>query len=451
MLPIVSQDSPLRTQASGRRILPRIALQLYRLGVLVVIVLIVRQHHVRLRIDGDAPIHLAEVRQFFPDAASLEADSSPKGGLFVLDAQSQPLGYVIRTSPQASHIIGYSGPTDSLVAFDTGGKVIGTDIRSSWDTKEHIEDVDSNRQWSRMWKRYTWDDLAKLDVEAEGIEGVSGATLTSMAMAQGIAHRVRSSADAATTGDAPIRFTWIDGVTVALIVAALLLTFTHLRGRRRLRLGFQLVVIGFIGFYGGLLMAQSLWAGWAMSGVAWRMAPGLVLLAGAALVLPWATRRQVYCAHLCPYGAMQEIIGRRVKWKLRVRPDVTRALRWLPAGLLALVIVVVMLNVPLNLAGIEPFDAYLVTTAGWATIAIAIVGLIAAGFIPQAYCKYGCPTGMLLDFVRSHGKADRFGVRDAVAGLMVALTLLLYWQFDTIWTWIAPAARAGGEMGWGGT
>ena len=429
-----------------------IALQLYRLAVLVVIVVIVRQHHVRLRIDGDAPIGLAEVRLFFPDAASLEADSSAKGGLFVLDAKSQPLGYVVRTSPQSSHIIGYSGPTDSLVAFDNAGQVVGTDIRSSWDTKEHIEDVDVNRQWSRMWKRYTWDELAKLDVEAEGIEGVSGATLTSMAMAQGIAHRVRSSADAAAaSAAAPIRVTWIDGVTVALIIAAVLLTLTRLRGRRWLRLTFQFIVIGFIGFYAGLLMAQSLLSGWAMSGVAWRMAPGLVLLAGAALVLPWATRRQVYCSHLCPFGAMQEIVGRRVKWKIRVRPDVARAMRWLPAGLLALVIIVVMLNVPLNLAGIEPFDAYLITTAGWATITIAIVGLVAAAFIPQAYCKYGCPTGMLLEFVRSHGRADHFSKRDAAAGLMVLLTLVLYWQFDTIWSWIAPAARAGGDMGWVGT
>ena len=415
------------------------ALQLYRLGVLVVIVVIVRQHHLRLRIDGDAPIELAEVRAIFADAATLEADASARQGLFVLDAQGQSLGYVVRTMPQASGIIGYSGPTDTLVAFDPRWQVAGTKIRSSWDTREHVRDVDDNRQWSRMWKRYTWDELAKLDVEAEGIEGVSGATLTSVAMAQGIAHRVRTSADAAAAAAAqPLRITWTDGAAAGLIVGAIVMTFTHLRGRRRLRLAFQIAVIGFIGFYGGLLMAQSLWAGWAMSGVAWRMAPGLVMLAAAAIVLPWATRRQVYCSHLCPYGAMQEIIGQRVKWKLRVRADVARALRWLPAGLLALVIIVMMLDLPFNLAAIEPFDAVVLTAAGWATIIIAIVGLIAAAFIPQAYCKYGCPTGMLLEFVRSHGRADRFSRRDGVAGLLVALTLVMYWQHEAITRWLIP-------------
>ena len=41
--------------------------------------------------------------------------------------------------------------------------------------------------------------------------------------------------------------------------------------------------------------------------------------------------------------------------------------------------------------------------------------LIASLLAPQAYCKYGCPTGKLLELVRSHGRADRFNRRDAAA------------------------------------
>jgi len=32
-------------------------------------------------------------------------------------------------------------------------------------------------------------------------------------------------------------------------------------------------------------------------------APSVVLLVAVALLVPWATRRQIYCQHICPHGA----------------------------------------------------------------------------------------------------------------------------------------------------
>ncbi|MFG0240509.1 MAG: 4Fe-4S binding protein, partial [Gimesia chilikensis] len=73
-------------------------------------------------------------------------------------------------------------------------------------------------------------------------------------------------------------------------------------------------------------------------------------------------------------------------------------------------------------------DAYLLTSAGIASLVIAVSGLVASIFVPQAYCHYGCPTGTIFEFVRSHGRADHFGKSDFVAGLflMLALTLNQY-------------------------
>ena len=80
----------------------------------------------------------------------------------------------------------------------------------------------------------------------------------------------------------------------------------------------------------------------------------------------------------------------------------------LPLLTLAMILGVLMFVLPADLAAFEPFDADAIRTAGWATIAIAIVGLVVAGFVPMAYCHYGCPTGALLNFIRSHGPAERF-------------------------------------------
>jgi hypothetical protein len=54
----------------------------------------------------------------------------------------------------------------------------------------------------------------------------------------------------------------------------------------------------------------------------------------------------------------------------------------------------------------------------------------------MAYCHYGCPTGALLEFVRSHGPGDCFGRRDVAAALLVALAAVLHWNYFAIYSWI---------------
>jgi len=165
-------------------------------------------------------------------------------------------------------------------------------------------------------------------------------------------------------------------------------------------------------------------------------------MVAAALAVPWVAGRPIYCLHICPHGALQEWLGRVAPARLRARlpAEVAAGLRWLPGLLLALVVAITMLALPLDLADLEPFDAYLIKTAGWATATIAVVGLVASLFIPQAYCKFGCPTGALLEFLRSHGQADRFGRRDWAALLMVLLALGLYWRHAAIQQWILGSA-----------
>jgi thiamine biosynthesis lipoprotein len=42
-------------------------------------------------------------------------------------------------------------------------------------------------------------------------------------------------------------------------------------------------------------------------------------------------------------------------------------------------------------------------------------------FVPQAYCKYGCPTGALLKFVRTSSTDERWARRDTLAALVLAV------------------------------
>jgi hypothetical protein len=194
----------------------------------------------------------------------------------------------------------------------------------------------------------------------------------------------------------------------------------------------------YVGFIAGDLVAQKLLAGWARAGIPWSTAPGLVLLVAAAFVVPWTTRKPFYCHHVCPHGAAQELIShfRPARFQLTLSAGVVRGLEYLPLGLLVLTLLVVMIALPLDLAGIEPFAAYIVRSAGWATITVAVVGLVASFFVPQAYCRFGCPTGALLNFVRARGATDHFSRRDVAALALVALAVMLNWNYLSVITWV---------------
>ena len=103
-----------------------------------------------------------------------------------------------------------------------------------------------------------------------------------------------------------------------------------------------------------------------------------------------------------------------------------RALRLIPPVLLAWCIFVGMTAVGFSLVDIEPFDAYVYRVAGWATMMIAVLGLVAGLFVPMAYCRFGCPTGAMLEFLRFNAQSDRWSGRDWIAVGLTGMALGLW-------------------------
>ncbi len=126
----------------------------------------------------------------------------------------------------------------------------------------------------------------------------------------------------------------------------------------------------------------------------------------------------------------------RKRWRVTLPAWLDQRLRLVPWLLLVVVICTVMLQLPMDLADLELFDAFLFCGAGWSTITLALGGLLASLILPQPYCKYGCPTGALLEFARSHGESDSFGKRDLAAALLVLLALTLAWNYDAYLIWL---------------
>jgi len=417
--------------------LKRLALQLYRFAVVATIAWLVRDVAVRQRIQGESPVIATEIVSLLPAAASLRPDDSARDGLFVLDRAGRELGYVVRTQPRCRDIIGYAGTTDALVVLDRDWKILGLKIHASEDTTSYVKDIALDRRFLKKWNGLTWDAAADLDLKAAGIEGVSGATMTSMAIAQSVKARLQLSRDE-IAARAPLRFGWHDLGLVAVFAAAALMAFGQPEWRHRWKRPYQIALVVYVGLIAGDLLAQKLLVGWSRAGIPWTTAPGLVLLAAAALVVPWTTGKPFYCHQICPHGAAQELLSqvRPARFQLTLPASVIRGLEYLPAGFLVLTLVVALLAVPLDLAGLEPFAAYIVRSAGVATLVVAGVGLAASFFVPQAYCRFGCPTGALLNFVRARGVTDRFSSRDLAALAFVALAVALNWNYFPILVWL---------------
>lgn len=404
---------------------------------------------IALRLGGGPPAsrfarnpELADLRLVYPEAATLEADPGDASVIRVADAAGMPLGFAIRTSPAADSIIGYQGPTDAIVGFDPAGRVRGFALLESFDNEPYVGYVRDDRRFRGLWRGMTIEALAGLDAEAHGVEGVSGATMTSQAVARGILAAVGRQAGPNGPGRAVGLAGTLGSIegpqwgAIAVILTGVVTAFTRLRGGRFGRIVLPLVVIGYLGFGAGALVSQAQLWGWAKAGVPTGAAV-LIVLAGLAVVLPATTRRNVYCSHLCAHGAAQQLLP-RIRLPSRagsgagvvsspMGPLLRRCLTPLPWLLLGVAILATLLDWPVELVDLEPFDAWLPVVAGSWVIGLAVASLLASAVWPMAYCRHGCPTGALLDHLRLHRRSDRITWRDGIlAGcLVVALVVWL--------------------------
>lgn len=386
------------------------------------------------------PVTLAQVSVFFAQAAKLEPSSLQFGLLAVRDETGKLLGQVMRTSPAADEKNGYQGPIDLLVALGTDGKVLGMSILKSYETEKYIETIKKDTFFMERFNGMTLSELAIFDETDEAnnkkrkeknieleIEGTSGATMTSMTMAEGIFSSANQILKLKRPEKRTIKIQNRDIGILIIIMLAILISTTRLRGNQWVRILFQILLVVYVGFINADFVSQALLVGWVKSGVPWEVTPGLVLLVAASLALPLISRNQLYCNHICPFGAAQQLLVRLPFCKRSFPKLLSQLLKLIPGLLLCAILILLFLSPTFSLTSLEPFHAFLFQNAGYATLVIAITGLAISLFVPMAYCRYGCPTGVFLDYIRLSGERDKFNRRDGFALLMLAIAIGLWW------------------------
>jgi NosR/NirI family nitrous oxide reductase transcriptional regulator len=132
-------------------------------------------------------VSLEHAKFFFPTATAFGTGDVRAGGQAVLDENGKLLGLLLTTSPHADDLIGYSGPSNLLIALDPQNQILGVQLLASGDTPSHVEQV---RASPSFWQQFVGLDRS---TRKEKVDAVSGSTLTSLAIAEAIDRRLHGS------------------------------------------------------------------------------------------------------------------------------------------------------------------------------------------------------------------------------------------------------------------
>jgi polyferredoxin len=115
---------------------------------------------------------------------------------------------------------------------------------------------------------------------------------------------------------------------------------------------------------------------------------------------------RAFCGNICPFGGLQELLGKISKRKFAFPQKIDRILRLTKYLLLILVTIMAWITASI---WISPYDPYAAFSHIWEGselfvemgigFAILIIVLGASIFIDRFFCKYLCPAGALYGFI----------------------------------------------------
>jgi transcriptional regulator of nitric oxide reductase len=114
--------------------------------------------------------------------------------------------------------------------------------------------------------------------------------------------------------------------------------------------------------------------------------------------------RGTFCGWLCPFGALQEFLGKLGQWlklpQIKIKPQTDKILKWLKYPILALILASSIFSTHLTdlVVEVEPFKTAITLNfiRSWPFVVYALGLLLAGMFVYKFFCRYLCPFGASL-------------------------------------------------------
>lgn len=309
-------------------------------------------------------------------------------------ADGQVLGY----AAAADATTGYGGPIFLLVGIDPAGKIAGIQI---------IEQHETPGFYALLLKNNFIEGFLDLPagqpyVVGQHVDSVSGATLSAEAMAQAIYTSANKIQSGVLKPTAPaVRFGLPEISLVALYIGSLSLSrIKKSQPKKTLRwilLIAGMIILGFI-LNRPLTLANlaSLLAGYWPT---WQDHLYWYLLLGGVVGYVILTGKNLYCFIICPFGAVQECLGKMSDAKPFLPTGIYQRLKWVPRWLAVLALGLGLAFRQPGAGSYEPFGTLFSLTGGFFPWMLLVFVLFASLIILRPFCYYLCPVGASMDFI----------------------------------------------------
>ncbi len=318
-----------------------------------------------------------------------------------LEGVQDPPGDAVLATTQAAapDVKGYGGPINLVLSIGTDGHVRRVGVQSHRETPSYVRGLPAFLK--ALVGRDAREPLAVTDPMA--LDAMTGATVTREAALRAL-DRTREALAAQVLGlpaaSSQAAPPWWRPFTEARVWYVLLslvgLVLVHRSGSPAARLAFLVAAVGLGGIYFNiqsstswlLTLARGEWPIWEGNAAMWLLGAGVLVL--AVLFGP------IYCAHLCPFGALQEVASRvsaRLGALSRPAQSVSVRVRGLKYALLVFVVLALFARVPAQALRFDPLvTAFSGRWEGVGSV-VAILALAGSLLVFRFWCRVFCPVG----------------------------------------------------------
>lgn len=300
---------------------------------------------------------------------------------------------VINTTDIGKKIMGYGGPTPVEIKIKDGVIEKITPLTNQ-ETPEFFGAIRNSDLFESLNGKTLPEALNT------PIDGVAGATYSSNAIINnirsGISYAVASEdlivAKEKENEKLPLKFY----ITIVIIVAGGIVPLFLKDSRYRI---LQLILnVLLLGFWGGTFISYSLMTSYLTNGITKVVMIPTALMLIAAFIYPMFGKKNYYCVWMCPYGSLQELLAKCVKFKIKISARWIQGLTIFREVLWFVLMWLLWTGLWFDWMGYEPFAAFFFMDASVVTLSIAGGFLILSFFIQRPYCRFVCPTGSLFKF-----------------------------------------------------
>ncbi|MBU0677943.1 MAG: 4Fe-4S binding protein [Verrucomicrobia bacterium] len=295
-------------------------------------------------------------------------------------------------------VIGFAGPVVLAVKTDVRGVLKDFEIIRSNETASY---VDTLREWRRQLR-------GRNIFEPEpfaGVDAYSGATLTSEAIMRtlssaGSAFSTEVLKNGRAEGGEATRFVLPDVRVFVLILFAGIALYLRRNPSRMARRGMLAAVVLVAGFYLNMQYSPVQ----VFSLLTLRLpSPGMNVAFWLILLLPVFVLLfgNLYCGYLCPFGALQELLGDLLPDRFRIPPDKEvwkygKLIKYLILLGMGLLFVSTLDHGILNA---DPLVTFFGKSPERPILILSVAVLVLSVVFPRFWCRNICPTGAFLSLL----------------------------------------------------